>query len=120
MPQNSVPVCSTQKHAEAVEEVKWLRILFEELFLDRYRTQTLEIRTNSQSALKLMENPVYHQKSKHTDLKYISARNEIETGLFSVMYPPRKEMVANNFTNPVSHQKNTLRAAGCVLGHRPT
>ena len=39
---------------------------------------------DNESSLKLAENPIFHQRSKHILLKYHSLRDRVETGLIEL------------------------------------
>ena len=49
-------------------EVVWLRKLFNELF--GFTLDTTVILCDNQSGIFLSENPVFHDRSKHIDIKY--------------------------------------------------
>eukprot|EP00253_Pinus_taeda_P015967 PITA_15967 len=49
-------------------EVVWLRKLFSELF--RFTLDTIVIMCDNQSGIHLSENPVFHDRSKHIDIRY--------------------------------------------------
>lgn len=106
--------------AETIKEGRWLKMLFEELGFKEYGTENLVIRSDNQSAIKLLQNPVQHQRSKHIHLKYLFARHEVESGNFSVTYLSTEDMVADSLTKPVSNLKNVKCAAGCGLKLYPS
>lgn len=105
---------------ETIKEGKWLKMFFEELGLKKYGTENLEIKSDNQSAIKLLQNPVQHQRTKHIDLKYLFARHEVESGNFTITYLRTEEMVADSLTKPVSSPKNITCAQGCGLKLYPS
>ena len=70
--------------SEAVREALWLRQLLAEM--DVGFVQPIKIRVDNQSAIRLAENPVQHQRSKHIDIRYFRIREEIEKGRIELEY----------------------------------
>ena len=67
---------------------------------------------DNQSTIKLVENPVFHKKSKHVDIKYHFVRELVENRTLRVEYVSTVENVADIFTKPLSFKEfTTLRAA---------
>lgn len=100
---------------ETIKEGKWLQTFFQELEFENYGTAQLEIRSDNQSAIRLMENPVQHQRSKHISLKHLFARHEVEDGRFHITYLPTEKMIADSLTKPVNSTKNITCATGCGM-----
>ena len=88
--------------SEAMREGLWLRQLLIEL--DVGYVGPVIIRVDNQSAIKLAENPVQHQRSKHIDIRYFRIREEIRDGKIKVLYVPTEDNVADLLT------KNTALA----------
>jgi hypothetical protein len=88
--------------SEAMREGLWLRQLLIEL--DVGYVGPVIIRVDNQSAIKLAENPVQHQRSKHIDIRYFRIREEIRDGTIKVLYVPTEDNVADLLT------KNTALA----------
>jgi hypothetical protein len=82
--------------SEAMREALWLRQLLIEL--DVGYVSPIVIRVDNQSAIKLAENPVQHQRSKHIDIRYFRIREEIRAGHISVLYVPTDENIADLLT----------------------
>jgi hypothetical protein len=59
----------------AVREAVWLRKLLADLF-DHEKDSTI-IHCDNQSCVKLSENPVFHDKSKHIEIKYHYIRDMV-------------------------------------------
>ena len=55
----------------ASREVVWLRKLLSGLFQEKLETTV--IHCDNQRCLKLIENPVFHDRSEHIEMKYISS-----------------------------------------------
>ncbi len=59
-------------------EAVWLRKLFSELF--GFTLDTTVIRCDNQSGIRLSENPVFHDCSKHIDFIYHYIRDMVQRG----------------------------------------
>jgi hypothetical protein len=60
----------------AVREVVWLRKLLADLF--GHEMDSTVIHCDNQSCVKLSENPVFHYKSKHIEIKYHYIRDMVQ------------------------------------------
>lgn len=100
---------------ECLKEGKWFKMFLGELGLQKYGDRELQIYCDNQSAIKLIENPVHHQRTKHVHLKYLYARNEIENKEFRVSFISTERMIADALTKPVPHAKNILCSRGLGL-----
>jgi hypothetical protein len=54
--------------SDASKEVVWLIKLVSGLFSDKLETTV--VHCDNQSCIKMTENPVFHDRSKHIDMKY--------------------------------------------------
>jgi hypothetical protein len=61
--------------------------------------------SDNQGAIALVKNAVYHQRSKHIDIKFHFIRDEYCKGNIDIMYLPTEDMIADIFTKPVSKFK---------------
>jgi hypothetical protein len=106
--QNSVALSSTEAEytamAHAAREVIWLRNLFEELHLPQKLPTILY--GDNQSALAIAQNPQYHARSKHFDVKNHYIRDKIRDGLIKEIYCPTDDMIADLFTKPLPRPKH--------------
>jgi hypothetical protein len=84
-------------------EAVWLRKLFAELF-DLELEETC-IFYDKQSCIKLLVNPMCHDKSKHIEIKYHYIREMIQKGAVKLQYVPTDEQVADVLTKPLSRVK---------------
>ena len=87
----------------ACSKAVWLRKLLSGLF-DLELDATC-IYCDNQSCIKLSENPVFHDKSKHIDIKYQYIRDMVEKGAVKLQYVVTNEQVANVLTKPLSKVK---------------
>jgi hypothetical protein len=68
----------------AATQVIWMARLLDEL-LGR-ELEVVELKVDSKSALVLVRNPVFHERSKHIDLRYHFIRNCLVEGTVNVTY----------------------------------
>ena len=66
---------------EAMKESMWLEGLVNELWL---KQRTVENFCDNQSVIQLIKNQVYHQRTKHIDVKLHFIRDEVAKGLVAV------------------------------------
>jgi hypothetical protein len=101
--QTSVALSSTEAEYMATSlascEAIWLRKLLTRLF-----GQELEltvIHCDNQSCIKLSENPVFHDRSKHIEIRYHFIRDRVQKGAVQLQYIPTEEQLADIFTKPL-------------------
>ena len=63
------------------------------------------IHCDSQSCVKLSENHVFHDKSKHIEIKYHYIRDMVQRKVVHVQYLPTHEQIADIFTKPLAETK---------------
>ncbi|XP_062085387.1 secreted RxLR effector protein 161-like [Humulus lupulus] len=66
---------------EAFKEAIWLQGMLQELKMMKGKAK---IYSNSQSSIHLCKNPVYHEKSKHIDIRLFWIREKIEEDVISL------------------------------------
>jgi hypothetical protein len=76
-----------------------LRRLLTELF-DEELEPTV-IHCDNQSCIKLSENPVFHDRSKHIEIRYHFIRDKVQKGEVQLQYIPTKEQLVDLFTKPL-------------------
>jgi hypothetical protein len=85
---------------EACTEAVWLRKLISDLF-----DQTPELTTiycDNQNCIRLSEHPVFHERSKHIEIKYYFIRDKVQKGEVKLEYIPTDEQTTNILTKPLS------------------
>jgi hypothetical protein len=87
----------------ADREVVWLRKLLANLF-DHDMDSTI-IHYDNQSCVKLSKNIVFHDKSKHIEIKYHYIRYMVQRKEVHMQYLPTHEQIADIFTKPLSRTK---------------
>ena len=65
-------------------EAVWLRKLFSELF--GFTLDTTVILCDNQSGIRLSENPVFHDCSKHIDIRYHYIRDMLQRGAIRLQH----------------------------------
>ena len=70
-------------------EVVWMRKLLSDIF-DLQLDATF-IHCDNQSCIKLLENPVFHDKSKHIEIKYHYIRDMVQKGAVKLQYVATEE-----------------------------
>ena len=53
----------------------------------------------------MTENLVFHDKSKHIEIKYHFIRDMVQKGAVKLKYVPTEEQVADVLTKPLAHVK---------------
>ena len=65
---------------------------------------------DNQGAMKLAENPQFHNRPKHIDIRYHFIRDTLAAGEIVLQYLPTADMVANIMTKPLprkEHEKHS-------------
>jgi hypothetical protein len=84
-------------------EAIWLRKLLTGLF-DLEMEATI-ILCDNQSCIKMTKNLVFHDKSKHTEIRYHYIRDMVQREAIKLQYVSTDEQVANVLTKPLSRVK---------------
>ena len=83
---------------EAAKEGIWLN-RFEQKICNNIKP--IIIKEDNQSTIKLATNPVYHNRSKHINIKYHWIREKVKNKEILLEYCPTADMPANIFTKPL-------------------
>ncbi|PSC69623.1 Gag-Pol poly, partial [Micractinium conductrix] len=100
--------------ATTIKEGLWLRKLFQDLSLDLH---TVAICADSQTALKLLKNPIVSNRSKHIDVVHHFARERVARNEVTFEYISTESMVADALTKPVPATKFNFCRAGMGLSY---
>ena len=87
----------------ATIECVWLRRLMDDLDVGQDSPTT--IFTDSQSALAVARNPVFHARTKHIEVHYHYVRERLSAGEISLAYVPTQDNLADLFTKALSREK---------------
>ena len=89
--------------SDAGKEAIWLRKLLGGLFDGVLETTVIQC--DNQSCVKLSENPVFHDRSKHIEMRYHYLRDMVHKGAIRLQYIPTEEQIADIFTKPLTAVK---------------
>ena len=87
---------------DAFKEAIWLRGILNEINL---LNEDVTIFSDSQSAIHLSKNPVYHDRTKHVDIRYHFVRDQIASGLIKLQKIPTEENPADMGTKVLTAVK---------------
>ena len=97
---------------EATKESLYLNNFLKELFsfnsinsISNIFNITNIIKTDSQSAIELAKNPIYHARTKHVDITYHIVRENLQEQKISLVYENTKTILADILTKPTSKEK---------------
>ena len=60
---------------------------------------------DNQNCVKLLENPVFHDRSKHIEIKYHNIRDMVQRGAVKLQYVVTEEQIADVLTKPLARLK---------------
>ena len=70
-----------------------------------HQSRPTVIHADSQSALKLMENPIVNGRTKHINVTYHYVREQIRNKELKFVFVPTDRMVADIFTKALAKEK---------------
>ena len=100
---------------EAFQEVKWLRLLLEDLDI-KFETSTT-IYEDNQSCLKLLKAEHFSNRTKHIDTKYFYIKDYVMKNIVNCKYCPTELMLADIMTKPLSASRLTKMRCECGILH---
>lgn len=104
--QETVARSSTEAEYVALDhcsrQVIWLKSLNDEL---GFNFKQPIIYGDNLSALKLAKNPVFHQRTKHINIKYHAIRELIENDIINIEHVSTENMLADPLTKSLSSPK---------------
>ena len=83
----------------AILQLQWLQSILQETNL--HTTPTTHIYADNQSAIALSQNPEFHKRTKHFNVKLHYQRTVLETGAIQIGYIPTQEEAADGLTKPL-------------------
>ena len=93
-------MAATQASCEAL----WLRKLMVDIF--GQQMVPIVIHCDNQSCIRLSENPVFHDRSKHIEIRYHFIRDYVQRGAVLLRYISTDEQVADILTKSLSRGKH--------------
>jgi hypothetical protein len=106
--QDIVSLSSTEAEyialASGAREVMWLRNFAEEL--GEKQSNPTPILCDNTSSIRLVENPEFHKRTKHIDVRYHYIRELAENGEVIVKYVSTQEQKADILTKPLAKTKH--------------
>ena len=108
--QNIVSLSSTEAEyvclSDAAREADWLCNLYQEMGFPE--EESTLIYGDNQSALAIAENPCYHKRTKHFDIKHHYICDQVQRGVMKLQYLPTTQMMADIFTKALPRQAHEL------------
>ena len=83
----------------AFHEAVWLLNILEDLF--GHVLDSVVIHCDNQSCVNILENPMFHEKSKHIEIKYHYFRDMVQRKEVLVLYLPTNEHVLGSSSSGV-------------------
>ena len=84
-------------------EVIWIQKLILGIF--DMEVDTTVIFCDNQSYINMTENPTFHDKSKHIEIRYFYIRDMVQKRAIKIQYVSTDEQVADVLTKPLSRVK---------------
>lgn len=81
--------------AEGAKEAIWLKKLLNSM---GEHIGCVELKIDNQGAIKLVQNPEYHKRTKHIDVRFHFIRDKVEEGTIAVNYVRSEEQLADILT----------------------
>ena len=108
--QSSVALSSVEVEymamCQAVKEAVWLTGLLKDFGIDL--RSPIVIFGDSQGALALAQNPVFHPRSKHIAIQYHFTRELVQANQITVQYIPTKAMMADALTKALPRPQHII------------
>ena len=97
----------TQSTAEAelvaaaltVNQALWLRKILVDLHIKQAKTTNVFV--DNQAAISISQNPIFHGKTKHFDIKLFFVKEVQKKGNVSLVYCKSEDQLADLFTKPL-------------------
>lgn len=91
---------------DATKELLWLKQFLSEI--GESQINRINLFVDNQAAIKLINNPVYHKRSKHIDIKYNFIREKVEQGYLGIKHTSSSNQLADFLTKALPTQKFEL------------
>ena len=101
--------------SEAAREAVWLRRLLSDLQAESPLKTPMTMYADNQGAIKLAENPRFHGRTKHIEIKYHYVREALENGTIQLTYLPTAAMTADILIKPLPREPHWRHIQGLGL-----
>lgn len=91
---------------EAVKEAVWIKRFINDLNVGIH-FDTIPLHVDNESAIKLVANPEFHQRTKHIDIRHHFIRECVQEGHVEIKWISGKENIADMLTKPLDAAKFT-------------
>ena len=89
--------------ASVTQEVKWVNQFLCELLLPCMKLSVcMSVYVDNQAAILISKNDVYHDRTKHIDIRYHYIRDAVKSGLYNLQWVPTDAQLADGFTKPLA------------------
>jgi len=90
---------------DVVTEVAWSVGVCKEMGVDLIQNGPINVFMDNKSAIALANNPVFHKRSKHIDVKYHWLREKIAEGVIQLVYVRTDEQLTDIFTKGLAYPR---------------
>ncbi|XP_068319673.1 secreted RxLR effector protein 161-like [Pyrus communis] len=102
--QNCVVLSTTEveyiSDFEATAQAIWLRFVLEDF--GELQTEATPVHCDNIAVIAITKNPVFDQKTKHIDRRYLFINDALQEGIIDLVYCPTNEQVADIFTKALT------------------
>ena len=109
-------LCTTEAEymttTQVCKEAIWIQRLLEELW---HKQKKIYVYCDSQSALHIVRNPIFHSRTKHIGVQYHFIREVVEDGSVDLQKIYMKENLADVLTKPINVDKFIWSRSSCGL-----
>jgi len=103
---------------QVVGELVWLERLLDELSVKC--PLPIQVFCDSQEAVHIAKNPVFHERTKHIEIDCHFVRDKLQEGLISLHHIPTESQLADIFTKALTGVKHTTLLHKSVIASPPT
>jgi hypothetical protein len=104
--QRSISQSTTEAEFVSLNEANsavWLKRILTEL--NSSHTEPIEIRCDNQGAIRFVQNPENHQRTKHIEVKFLYVREQQQKWPINVVFVGTKYQLANGLTKGLSRPR---------------